>query len=170
MRCFIAIAVPASLKGKLVEVQGKLKGNLKLVEPENFHINMKFLGEVDDSKIQEIKEAMDRAADVHQRFTVQLYGIGGFPSSAYPRVVWVGVKGDFSVQKTLEEELEKLGFPREPREFRPHLTLARKRSGRVSLPDAGDFGKFEANNLELIKSELSPSGPEYFIIHSAELK
>ena len=170
MRCFIAILIPPDLGRVLGEVQKKLRGNVKLVEPENLHINLKFLGDVDDSRIPLIKGAMDQAAASHQRFNIQLYGIGSFPHPTNPRVVWVGVNGDFSVQETLERELEKLGIPRESRDFKPHITLARNRFGRLEIPEAGDLGKFGADKIELVKSELKPTGPSYTVIHSAQLK
>jgi 2'-5' RNA ligase len=170
MRCFIALEVPRGLWGRLEEVQKKLRGNVKMVEPENFHINLKFIGDVEDSKVGLIREAMDITVSKHGGFTVEMHGIGGFPHPSRPRVVWAGAKGDFLVQKTLEEELEKRGFPMDSREFKPHITLARVRFGRVDLPEAGNLGKFQAEEIKLIKSELTPSGPIYTVIHVAKFK
>ncbi len=170
MRCFVGIRVPESLRSKVVGVQRELEGDLKLVEPENLHINIKFFGDVDDSKVPQISEAMDRVAGSCKKFVVNLFGVGGFPNSHHPKVVWLGVRGDFSVQAMLDKELEKLGFPPESRDFKPHITLARSRFGRVKLPDAGELGEFEVEGIELIKSELKPAGPVYSTVHVARLQ
>ena len=170
MRCFIGIPLPPDLWPALLDVQKRLSGDIKRVEPENLHINLKFLGEVRDATIPSIEAAMDQVAGSTKPFTISVSGVGGFPNPHHPRVVWAGAQGDFSVQAVLDTQLARLGFTSESREFTPHITLARVRSGSVSLPDAGVLGSFEAARMCLMKSDLAVSGPVYSVVHASLFK
>ena len=84
MRCFIAVDVPEELKDKIVEIQEKIKqvgANLKLVERENLHFTVKFLGEISDSQIEEVKEFLTKLDE--KSFEILIKGLGSFPSLAY---------------------------------------------------------------------------------------
>lgn len=170
MRCFIAIRVPQPVATKIGEVQKRLEGDMKRVEPENLHVNLAFLGDVEDSKVPGVGQAMDMACAGFKRFRVRVRGVGGFPDSHHPRVVWAGVEGDFSIQKRLESGLVLKGFPTDSRQFKPHITLARVRSGMVRLPDVGELGEFWVESVELMRSELTGAGPIYSSVHTAHLE
>lgn len=170
MRCFISIDLPPEIAKKLSEVQKKLRGDLKLVEPENLHICLKFLGEVPDEKIPQISEIMREMASGFRAFDIKIAGIGGFPDSRRPRVIWAAAKADFSLQPPLDQKLSEIGFPAEKREFTAHITLARVRGGRVDLPEVGDLGVFTATEIRLKMSQLTPKGPIYTTVESAVLK
>jgi 2'-5' RNA ligase len=145
--------------------------DVKLVETENIHVTMRFLGDISSTMVDRVYEEMKKVQFVP--FTVQLKSIGVFPSLGYPRVVWAGIaqgtnelRGIFD---QLEPRLRSLGFSADEHGFSPHLTIARVRSGRnkAQLADfvkanAGfDFGTIRAECLRLKRSVLSPKGPTY---------
>src|SRR3989338_10105623 len=129
MRSFIAIPCPDEFKGKLVEIQNKIPNfcDAKLVERENIHLTLKFLGEVDDGKIEGIKKQLEFVRNLDM-FRVSLVGIGVFPSENYIRVIWIGVDEGanriIEIQRQIDENLSSIGFKKE-RDFHPHLTIAR---------------------------------------------
>ncbi len=184
-RAFIAIDLKdEDIVRKIRTIQERLKASgadLKLVEPENLHLTLKFLGNVEESRVPEIVEAMEKAADVVQPFEMRLKGMGVFPNPRYVRVVWVGVEEGTEETKAmasvLEDELVKRGFRRETKPFTPHVTVARVRSGRnkAELISAVrelmnvDLGTVEVDRIRLKKSDLRPEGPVYTTVEEVEL-
>ena len=159
---------------KLAAVQKLLVetgADLKMVAPQNIHITIRFLGDINPAMVDKIYEAMKKVQ--FTPFTVQLHGLGVFPSLNYPRVVWVGMTQGAdqlkSVFEQLEPQIQKLGFPKDTYGFSPHLTIARVRSGRnkqhlaelITKKAEFDFGIINADCLRLKRSELSPKGPTY---------
>jgi len=182
MRAFIAIPCPDELKGGMTEIQESIKGmgKMTLVKPENIHLTLKFLAEVDESKIPEIKERLESLPNL-QNFEISLRGIGVFPSLNYIRIIWVGVdKGAdkiTEIHSEIDQRLKELKF-KPDKNFHPHLTLARVKFPKkkeemkefiqknFTLP----LGSFPAEKIELMQSRLSPKGPEYSSIHEIELR
>ncbi|HUS79139.1 MAG TPA: RNA 2',3'-cyclic phosphodiesterase [Patescibacteria group bacterium] len=175
VRSFIAVEFddPVIL-GSLGRVQRTLEGtgaDIKSVEGENMHLTLKFLGDVEEVLLEEVKEFVTRVE--FQPFEMELRGIGAFPNLRRPRVVWAGVSRGVSemeaVFNDLEAGLSKLGFRREGRRFSPHLTLARVRSGRnrerlaeaIGEAEEVEFGAFEVAHVKLKSSVLTPRGPIY---------
>ena len=166
MRVFVAVNVSKEVVEELKKAQKDLKdAKLKLVK--DFHLTLKFLGEVSEPKVEEIKEALKQIK--FKSFKAQLTGIGVFPNPNYVRVVWVGVSPDnfISLQKQVDDVLEKLGFKKD-RRFHPHLTLARvkfvkdKESFKRIIRDIKvEKKEFEVNEFKLIKSTLIKEGPIY---------
>ncbi len=167
----------------MVAAQGKLAGtgaDVKMVEAPNVHVTMKFLGDVTDRKLGEISEALIRAATGTGKFDIGVKGIGVFPNLNYVRVVWAGVERGkdeiVELQKKIETELEKVGFPRESG-FVPHLTIARVRTARqkdslawfVRENSGTDFGVSKALAVELKQSTLTPKGPIYNTLAKVDL-
>lgn len=182
-RMFVAAEVEESVRGKLVMAQEQLAktgADLKLVEPENVHVTMKFLGEVPEEKTSAIVDALKRAAAGTGGFEANVKGIGVFPSLNYVRVVWAGVAegGEkfIELQKKIELELQPLGF-RQEKDFVPHLTLARVRTARgrdrlaafVKEKGSEEFGVTQVKAVELKQSKLTPSGPVYSTLARVEL-
>ncbi|MGB9842688.1 MAG: RNA 2',3'-cyclic phosphodiesterase [Candidatus Bathyarchaeales archaeon] len=145
--------------------------DLKLVEPKNIHITLRFLGNITSVMIEKVFEEMKRIQ--FTPFNVQINGIGVFPDLRYPRVVWAGITEGSdqlkSIFSQLEPRLRGLGFAPDSKGFSPHLTIARVRSGRNKAQLAKfitenanyDFGSVVANCLRLKKSDLTPKGPIY---------
>ena len=189
MRTFIAIELPQKIIGTLSALQNQLKNtqaDVKWVAPENIHLTLKFLGEVDEKKIEKIIQALEETAKDSQPFSIRLCALGAFPKINFPRVIWVGI--DAGDEKTkniafvLEEKLQKLGIPKEKRPFSSHITIGRVRSGinREKLVKELDIlqGKgllqenleFLATKITLFKSTLTPKGPIYEILKEASFQ
>jgi 2'-5' RNA ligase len=152
------------------------------VKPGNIHLTLKFLGDIKTDDIDTIGSAMKAAAEGCAPFTLTAGGIGFFPGIKRPRVVWVGVGGQFqplfALQRNLEEHLAAAGFPKDKRSFKGHLTLGRFREGpdpaavgRI-MQAYSDFGKeeFAVHRIVLFKSDLKPSGALYSQLLQAYLK
>ena len=145
--------------------------DVKLVEPQNIHITIRFLGNITPEMIEKIFEEMKKVQ--FTPFNVQIKGLGAFPNPKYPRVVWAGITTCAdqlkSVFSQLEPRLRSLGFTPDHKGFSPHLTIARVRSGRNKQQLAEfitenanyEFGSFTVKCLRLKKSTLTPKGPVY---------
>jgi 2'-5' RNA ligase len=175
IRSFIAFDIQNdSLLNRIAAVQKLLlqtNADLKLVEPKNIHITVRFLGSINPEMVDKVYEAMKKVK--FTSFNVVLNGMGVFPTINYPRVVWAGITIGAEQLKSIFEQLEpqihELGFASEPEGFNPHLTIARVRSGAnkqrlvdfVTQHSEYEFGHIKASCLRLKKSQLSPYGPTY---------
>ena len=179
-RAFIAIDLPASAKSFLSEAQEALKlygFRVKWVRPQNIHLTLKFLGETAPADTDKIAEAMTLAAKSCPTVSLTAKGIGVFPNVRRPRVIWAGLNGQLetlaNLQQTLDTHLADLGFARDTRAFKSHLTLGRVKGKIVSdrMKSAIDKLKefesepFEADQVILFKSELRPTGAVYTKVH-----
>jgi 2'-5' RNA ligase len=151
---------------------GRLAG-IRWIDPAGVHLTLKFIGEIEDSKIPAVFEAMKQAAKESGPVEFVVKGLGWFPAGRRPRVIWAGVENPdgamASIAARLEEGLSELGVAREGRGLKPHLTLGRSRGtieageieeafGRISKRE---FGRETAEELVLYMSKLLPSGAEY---------
>ena len=116
MRLFIGLAVIEELKQKLLPCQKQIEKlcEVKLVESENLHFSLKFLGEVGEDRVNEIREVLTAAAEKFSAFSLALRGIGAFPSADFPRIIWAGCSTGSKEIETLagfiDSELSKRGF------------------------------------------------------------
>ena len=145
--------------------------DLRLVAPQNIHVTMRFLGDISPGMVEKVYEAMKKVQ--FTPFTIQIRGLGVFPSLNYPRVVWAGMTDGVeqlrSIFSQLEPQMRALGFQADAYGFSPHLTIARVRTGAnkqrlaelVTKKADYDFGSIKADCLRLKKSQLSPKGPTY---------
>jgi 2'-5' RNA ligase len=181
IRTFIAIELDDALKAGLARVQAQLQDSpvsraARWVSPHSIHLTLKFLGDVSSDRVGEIGRAMQRACDPFVPFTISLSGTGCFPNSRRARVIWVGLDGDLGeltrLQRSVEAELERIGFPAEDRDFHPHLTLARMRrqARRNECAEMGELvvlAKVEeglsktVREISLMRSDLRPGGAVY---------
>src|SRR4030042_1169375 len=189
IRSFIAIELPEAVKTGLQQLQTELTlprySFVKCVSPEGIHLTLKFLGNISAQKVTEITSVMEQARQGVNPFQLHLTEVGAFPNMRRPRVVWVGIKGDMdkliSWQQRLDDGLVPLGFAKEARPFTPHLTLARIREN-CSPGDRLTFGetlarshvevdyKFTVTSLNLMKSQLFPTGAVYSRLAEVKLK
>jgi 2'-5' RNA ligase len=175
-RAFVAIDLPASIRSALGETQEILKSygfRVKWVRPQNIHLTLKFLGQIDSDKIDRIVAAMTLAAKEFSGISLSAKEIGVFPNIRRPRVIWAGLQGQIEIlenlQQTLDGLLSELGFPKETRAFKGHLTLGRVKGQIASarMKTAIDRLKgfesesFEISEIILFKSELRPTGAVY---------
>ena len=164
------------LRRAVAETQERLRAggaDVKWVRPEGMHVTLKFLGEVDEARLPEIEGAVRAAVTDIAPFRLRLEGVGGFPSAIAPRVVWAGVVEGAQelaeLARRIETALEPLGFERERREFSGHVTLGRARTPRgrdglvAIMREAREqpFGEMEVRRVELMRSDLRPTGPIY---------
>ena len=182
IRSFIAFDVDSDqVLRKFSEAQGLLAdtgADLKLVQPRNIHITMRFLGNIPPTMVDSIHDALKQIS--FSPFEIELRGLGVFPNLRRPRVVWAGIqKGADELTQIinqLEPHLRRLGFKSDKKGFRPHLTLARVRSGRhkAELAQRIDnlaeysFGSLTADYLRLKQSVLTPQGPIYTVLREIE--
>ena len=170
MRTFVAIEISnGNIINSIKKFQSEININAKPVEPKNFHFTLQFLGEISEEISQKIIQALRKIE--FSSFNVNLKGVGAFPKSKFPRVIWVGTDNDggnmlIQLSKKVEKALEPLGFFSD-KPFKPHITVFRikKKIGDITneldRQKTVDFGIQEVTNLKLKKSELSPDGPIY---------
>lgn len=175
IRAFVAIKIDPEVAQRICAAQSKLDKSMtsiRWVKPENLHLTLKFLGPVSDDKVTRIADSLERALHPLARFSVSCRGLGVFPDIRRAKVIWVGLEGKpiADLAATVEAALEPLGFPREKREFKPHLTIGRWResAGRPDLLrrelESGqkqDFGSSQMNEVILFQSVLKPTGAVY---------
>jgi 2'-5' RNA ligase len=158
----------------LQNLLAKTGADLKLVEPKNIHITVRFLGNITTSMVEKVFEEMKQVQFIP--FDAGIRGTGAFPNLRYPRVLWVGIIEGAdqlrSIFNQLEPRLRGLGFAPDPKGFSPHLTIARVKSGR----NKAELAKFVTENanyecgivraecLKLKRSDLTPKGPIYSIL------
>ena len=181
-RAFLAVETGKGFRSEqILDELGKSGADIKLVEPQNLHITIKFLGDTGEDSVEAIGRVMEDSVLGIAPFDVVFAGLGAFPSPMAARVVWVGLRGTeplAEISRRLEDGLSGLGFPRDPRGFSPHITLGRVRTpGRWgSLPSiiqaraGADFGSTLVCGLLLKKSVLGPRGPTYSTVLEAVLK
>jgi 2'-5' RNA ligase len=182
MRAFIALNLSSELKHELSRLQEELtkaNADVKWVKTENIHLTLKFLGNVEETKIEEIRHILDGISSPEKPFEISLSNLGAFPNLNHPRVLWVGLdKGSSETKRiaaSLENELQKIGFPKEERPFSAHLTLGRVKSGRnkAALKEKASSLQVRpkscvVNNLTVFQSKLTPTGPIYTSLHEAK--
>lgn len=182
-RSFIAIESNEKVRDSLKMIQGQLEktgADLKTVKPENIHLTLKFLGDVSESKLDEVKKLLEDISKPDP-FEMEINGLGIFPRPSFIRVIWAGVSNGSEEAKLLRRELDKrlrsLGFSEEDKDFTPHLTIARVKSGKakeklasiVKQESDTSFGKINVDKIKLKKSELTPEGPIYTDLQKVEL-
>ncbi|HOK55918.1 MAG TPA: RNA 2',3'-cyclic phosphodiesterase [bacterium] len=181
MRTFIGIDLPDDIKENLKEVVDRLKKirEAKPVKIENLHITLKFLGEVEEKDIEEIKKKLEICANKFKSFGVEIKGIGVFPSEKRIRVLWIGAEDEGYLKKLnneIEEEMSELGFEKE-KEFVSHITVARFKSvpNLNFIREISEkynnflFGKFRVESFNLYESKLLPEGPIYKVVAKFQL-
>ena len=174
MRAFTALEVSGQVLDSLVTFQDEIRktgADVKLVERENLHFTVKFLGEISDAQAAEAKSRLQELA--LKAAEVEVKGAGAFPSSSRPRVVWAGVAWEHEalvspIAGLVISSLEGIG-ERDDRPFRAHITLGRVRSGRnsnqlaelLAANSETSFGRVRLSTLKLKSSNLTPAGPIY---------
>jgi 2'-5' RNA ligase len=175
IRAFIAIEIDSQTVKNISERVAGLKPllpDIRWIPPANFHLTLKFLGSVEEIKIDPITAALERELHPFPRFTINAKGLGVFPDVKRPRILWVGLQGKELVDLTLRVEtaLGPLGFAAEKREPKPHLTIGRWRhfdgSSRKLAADLEswknhEFGASTVAEVVFFQSVLKPEGAVY---------
>ncbi len=175
IRSFIALDVDDdNVLKRIGDVQHQLVSvgaDLKLVEPQNIHATLRFLGDIPMGMVDKVYEVMKTVA--FTPFEVEIRGLGAFPNLQHINVIWTGItRGAIELRdifNQLEPKIRQLGFPPDSKGFSPHITIARVKSGSgkaeivrqlTSMKDY-EFGAIKGDSLRLKKSTLTPKGPIY---------
>jgi 2'-5' RNA ligase len=184
VRLFVAVNLPDVLRQELWaagEAVRRAQPPVRWVRPEGIHVTLKFLGEVPEERLDELRAALGRAAAGLHPFDLIVEGGGVFPGPARPRVFWAGIVPEPQLellQHAVEREIAPLGFPSEGRPFRPHLTLGRaeKGGGASGLRRAAErmagvayAGAARIETVDLMRSTLARGGASYAVVHRTPL-
>jgi 2'-5' RNA ligase len=185
MRLFIALNLPKKERDRIYRASRILREcelPVRWIEPEHFHLTLKFLGEVTDDRMEGVQGALRSVAMSTARLDLSVEGFGAFPTIRRPQEIWVGVEPSPALRclkQDVEWALMACGFEREVRAFHPHLTI-----GRASAQDgAGAFrglddkaaslayqGQVKVRRIDLMRTQLSKGGaPRYTLQHSTTL-
>ncbi len=190
IRTFIAIELDDAHHRALADLQARLKRDhaargVRWVAPENIHLTLKFLGDVESSRLLDLQRAVADVCASTAPFTLRIAGAGAFPDTRRPNVVWVGISGEVERAAMLAQEIDEacaaLGFAREARTFSPHLTLGRVRrdaamgdrqkiGAMMANANVGELGELRVERVSMMKSELRPGGSVYTRLLGVELK
>jgi len=184
VRLFVAADLEAQACDRIEAMLAELRREVPDVRwgrSDALHLTLKFLGEVEESRVSAIARAVARAAArAGNPFTVQLKGMGAFGDHSRPHVVWLGLTDPdgrlAGAAEAFESVFEAEGFPREKRPFMPHLTLARPKAASKDLPAAIaarsdlDLGSLEVGSVTLFRSVTRPSGVEYARLHASPFR
>jgi 2'-5' RNA ligase len=183
---FCAIDLPDGLKSGVGEYAARLReavpeGRASWERPEKLHLTLKFVGEVEQARVEALARALEHAARGVSSFELSVAGTGTFPPKGLPRVLWLGIEdasGELSrLHRLLEDACAGEGLTREARPFQPHLTLARLRSREGAerlgaLHREGAFARqaFTVTEIILMRSELGPGGSKYTPVSRQRLR
>lgn len=188
VRTFVAIHLSDALQDALRRTQAILRTSHggsagRYVSPENIHLTLKFLGDVDSSLLPAVYQSVAAVAARHEPFSLSLAGLGCFPNVKRPRVIWAGVATPgpqlTAMATDLDSALNRLGFARERRPFQAHLTLARIKRGadpaqaqelaQCAVAQRAPDGVMKGSEIAVVRSDLRPEGPIYSDLFVARL-
>lgn len=168
-RLFTALEIPRDAALSLSLLRGGLPG-ARWIDVENYHITLRFIGDVEGHVADEIANALDRVR--RPEFMLTLRGVGAFGSKK-PHSIWAGATASpdlYALQAEIERICRRLGLPADPRKFTPHVTLARLKAARADevahyLAMRGNFcaGPFKVGRFVLMSSRESVGGGPYVV-------
>ena len=174
MRTFLCIPIEDDLRNHISsvaeELHARVDARASWVQPENYHVTVRFLGEIDPMLTVDLKEACREVTGQIRSFDISVDRVGGFPNLDSPRVLWAGGRAPTpfrNLLSRLDDELSQLGFPHARVDSLAHITIARIK-GRVHTPLTGALGEItqpgwtlRADRLVLMESLLTPRGAIY---------
>lgn len=186
VRCFVAVLLESAVLEEVLVVQRLLRKRLpqgvRWAQPDQIHLTLSFLGDVEASRLEDLTAALDKAVAGHAPFQLGLKGLGVFPERGRPRVIWLGLTGDLAALAALQGSavgaVGSWGNHRETKPFHPHLTLGRVR------PEVGfDEGAVEelrevegprsvewtVREVSLMSSDLAAAGARYTVVSTSAL-
>ncbi len=184
IRAFISLTLPDTISASIRHVQEQLAGHrlkVRWIRAENIHLTLKFLGEIDATRIDAIDAAVAEAAAEKAPFHLSAKGVGVFPNIKRARVIWIGVAGQVNalteLQHNMASRLDTIGFPRDRRRYSGHLTIGRSKGAidAGSLMNAmAEIRSFESepfivNRVSIFRSELHSTGAVYTELRTVPL-
>lgn len=186
-RLFIACPLPETLQSAVTQwrqiAQRHLLEGLRWSPPQQWHLTLRFLGDVPAADLPLLVEALEAACAAQPSFVLSLAGCGCFPSAERPRVFWLGLRGQVDALERLQARVAKETAPwgqKDDRPFRPHLTLARIRDGSPAahqglsrclsrLPRPPE-DPWTVDGLILYRSQLRTDGAVHTALHRCPLR
>ena len=189
VRIFVSVGLSAEAREALVDAVERIRleipDGIQWAKPEGMHLTLKFLGNIPSASVSPLLGCVGEFASDNRGFGLKLTGLGMFPNRRKPRVLWAGVGGDVdalsSLQRAAEAAINALGYPPEQRPFRPHITLGRPRRS-ASDPQLARIGAvvsglsppemvdWQVDCVDVMRSELHPSGARYTVLGSGRLR
>ena len=182
IRSFLAFELPLEIKNIVARVSGELRQstlNARWVKVDNIHLTVVFMGSIETEDIPAIARGVQEVCQTYAPFDISLKGIGCFPNTRSPRVLWLGLDGDLEplseFRDALQGHLTGFGIKEEKRKFKPHLTLARfRKPKKMDAKEDQLLSKYEdissavcsLKELILFKSDLKPTGAVYTKVES----
>lgn len=175
IRSFVAVDIDPEIAAKIVSATRELAPmipGIRWVDQGNYHLTLKFLGDIDEALIAPVSEALEDAVHLFPSCRISAKGLGIFPDPRRPRILWVGMesRGLLDLATKVETSLLPLGFAKEARGFQPHLTIGRWRHPQRGLRQLGEilqgwheyeFGHFSVGEVKLYRSQLTPERAIY---------
>ena len=189
VRIFCAVDLPEDVRARVAAHISRLReahasSSLKVgwERVEKLHLTLKFLGEVEQARVEALARAATRAAEGVEKFALTLGEAGSFPASGNPRVIWLGLRDETkrlaALHERLEDECARENFPREARAFHPHITIA-----RIRIPNAAarqlaklhretgfEPASFNVGEFIVMQSQFGAGGSRYIPLSRHELK
>jgi 2'-5' RNA ligase len=172
IRAFIAVRIDPPVIREIADAMVQLRraiSEIRWVAPDQIHLTIKFLGDIEPSRVDPVANALEQVLKLFPRFTINAKGLGVFPAVRRPRVLWVGLENGELVKLAAQVDaaLQPLGFAPETRNFQPHLTIGRWR--RFDGPaknlleelerwKSHDYGTSKVEGVTLFQSILKPDG------------
>jgi 2'-5' RNA ligase len=178
LRIFVAIFPPSEVRRAVLEAARRMvpDDRVRWTSPDNFHLTLRFLGDVPDGKLEDVGASLRRPCAAHAPFDASLSGFGAFPSARRARILWAGIGAGSEEMRALAADVDAalapLGFGREDRPFVPHATLGRVRGRLIGLqlpPGIPGEPSFRVVRVELVESTLTPRGSLYETLHASGL-
>lgn len=187
IRAFLAIVLPPAIQIALAQEITRLEklsgASVRWVAAENIHLTLKFLGEVEPDRLENLKDGLRQLCARQPRLEISVGGLGAFPNLRRPRILWAGVQAPPELaifHQQLEQTAARAGFPAEAQAFSPHITLGRVRQpiGSIALntlcaalaaTHIAPSGVAPVDFIHLYRSELLPAGPRYSLLFKAPL-
>lgn len=188
IRTFVAVEVSGAALGlaaKTIKQLSPMAGDYRWEQPENMHLTLNFLGDIQESEVPEVCRWVKKAVAGVSEFAIDFCGLGAFPRPDRPRVLWLGVTEGreklLALQEALTQTLEKeMGFPRDRNDYCPHLTLGRANRSSAWSPElvsrlqGESESKLETatsfvDEVIVFSSHLGRGGPTYTPMATVEL-
>lgn len=173
MRLFIAVPVPKEIKEKVAALGKEItQEGIVPVKPDNMHMTLKFIGELDETKMGGMEERLEEVK--FKAFDCAVKGVGVFPNENYIKVVWAGAESGGALEALAKAIIEAMrGYDGHDERFSAHLTIARVKrkvdlNAFLEKHKADEFGSFTVSSFHLMQSVLKPGGPEYSVLASFE--
>lgn len=189
LRSFIAVEIPANIQSALAGSTATLrkilpKPLIRWVAPQNVHLTLKFLGEINPANLELLAEALKAEVATHETFGMSVSGLGAFPSLHRARVVWIGLEAPAALMalgRSVEAVTARLGTIPEDRPFSAHLTIGRvgqnvseadrqRISTALEETKVGTLGTVRVEAVHIFKSDLQPGGPVYTPLYRLPMK